>query len=1325
MKINLAEARSQTSVAGLQPARRGMALVITLILLSVTLIMAVAFLAMSKRERGAVTTATDTTIARLAADSALAAAQAQIIANVLATNTGLYDFHLLSSTTFTNYNGAGYNQFNIGNILPRPIVMMTNLTLHSNESRFYLDLNRNGQDDPGTDVMAGDPEWIGVLERPDAVPGPNNKFVARYAFFAQPVGNALDLNYIHNEAVNQTVDGFSGQLGVQDSYLRNQGVGSWELNLAGFLNDLNPNQWNQYNYNPPPAVGGNSGAAFDDARSLLSWRYGYNYKLLATANSYFTTNIANYPANIDVYSDGTYGDKSPQTTVDVNPTAVADTTSLPWAGADSTNRFFALPSELFDPSKSSASFVSRLTNAAKSDAYTFYKLLDQMGTDSPADDPRMNLNYSNAVVSYNAAGVVTNIVIVPGAETNLVPWTATNFFHAAANRLLTNYTARWLAADSNNYAATFGTNVPLCLTNIPVLVSNQFVYSPAVHRLLQLAANIYDATTTNFYPSVFRPVFNVVQNANYTNMFITGYNYVSTVNGISDPIFSQPTNALGAAAVAGPVSPTVNIYGVPWIIGAKKGLPAFNQFSMRNDATISRKLQLSKAHLSDNPSTFTTSQMYTFIFDNSIGYWFWNSVSNSYPNPVTIVARDYFSETITNDVTPVTSYNVLLQTSKDISITNTILANNWPGTGWPANSNSFQTLNTNSFFVVSTNFYLGPTNTSATNGQPAPPFAIYRFNYYNAGYANQSFEWNGTNWQTPNNTPSYPQNGLTPPLPRFFLLATNQLQMFILDNNHVIDYVHFVMPMTNFDLTSTNILLPNDAGSSGAAQGGLGGLTDADSTFKAPNPNLQANVIWSTNANTANYKRYGSPAQTMSSGVFNQVMISLGVATPEGCGQNYWIAPPENKIVTEYEKAEFLGFFTYNPPGEYQYQGKIYFNTNQSVQAPYTPTRTVYNYTHWQANDPLVHYLVSDLYFTNNNTSLRFTNDTFVGVSEPDTNTFISRFSPWGLDTALTNFNNVDTNGYNLAYKDPGVVNPDNWDFPTNKFPTPGWLGRVHRGTPWQTVYLKASDILTNKDSHNVNIGTNTWVQWTGDTQSASNVYYDAINSLPVSDYYLFDLFTTKINDNGRHGALPVNVGSGGSDPARGLAAWSALFSGMVVMTNTASGITPIVISPAGTGGITNSAVGWTVTNINFVRTNMVNLDGVKGVFEHIGDVLRSPLLTEQSPFLNWKDLNQRQNNISDEVYEWLPQQSMGLLRLNPSPRYVIYCYGQALRPAPNSVNLTASNFGLVTNYQVVAESAARAVLSVKQHLITNATGVVTGTNYSTTIESYNVLGPD
>ena len=85
-------------------SEQGIALVITLILLSVTLVMAVAFLAISRRERGSVTTSTDTTTARLAADSALANAQAQIVANVLAT-TNPYNYGLLVSTNFINPNG--------------------------------------------------------------------------------------------------------------------------------------------------------------------------------------------------------------------------------------------------------------------------------------------------------------------------------------------------------------------------------------------------------------------------------------------------------------------------------------------------------------------------------------------------------------------------------------------------------------------------------------------------------------------------------------------------------------------------------------------------------------------------------------------------------------------------------------------------------------------------------------------------------------------------------------------------------------------------------------------------------------------------------------------------------------------------------------------------------------------------------------------------------------------------------------------------------------------------------------------------------------------
>ena len=36
------------------------------------------------------------------------------------------------------------------------------------------------------------------------------------------------------------------------------------------------------------------------------------------------------------------------------------------------------------------------------------------------------------------------------------------------------------------------------------------------------------------------------------------------------------------------------------------------------------------------------------------------------------------------------------------------------------------------------------------------------------------------------------------------------------------------------------------------------------------------------------------------------------------------------------------------------------------------------------------------------------------------------------------------------------VTRSDDWDFPTNKFPNIGWLGRVHRGTPWQTIDMKS-----------------------------------------------------------------------------------------------------------------------------------------------------------------------------------------------------------------------------------------------------------------------------
>src|SRR5690606_37040404 len=100
-------------------------------------------------------------------------------------------------------------------------------------------------------------------------------------------------------------------------------------------------------------------------------------------------------------------------------------------------------------------------------------------------------------------------------------------------------------------------------------------YSPVVHRLLQLAANMYEATvlTNANYPSMFQPYFGMHSN----QVVIKGYRPVvlPTLQQLTNtppfPIdlneFNDPDdranyiNGNGMAA---------QIYGVPWIIAARK-----------------------------------------------------------------------------------------------------------------------------------------------------------------------------------------------------------------------------------------------------------------------------------------------------------------------------------------------------------------------------------------------------------------------------------------------------------------------------------------------------------------------------------------------------------------------------------------------------------------------------------------------------------------------------------------------------------------------------------------------------------------------------------
>ena len=1286
-------------------SRSGIALVITLILLSVTLVMAVAFLAIARRERNSVTTSTDTATARLATDSALAAAQAQIVANILST-TNPYNYSLLVSTNYisgvgydtvagANLTNVSYNYPNgnsiVGNdliqnianlyLLPRAPVFVYNRNTGTNDFRYYLDLNRNGQFETNNPpyTTAGDPEWIGILERPDQPHSPNNKFVARYAFFAQPVGNGLDLNFIHNQVLSPS-SSMLANIAANDGYFRNEGVGTWELNLAAFLADLNTNQWNPplgnyYQYNRATTGFANSGNAFYDAGSLLAWRYGNNFNTLATPWSGLLNALAK--GNVDGYTLG------PLMTTTVLPTPNSLTIAVgPWDASDNTNRFFALPSELFDATKSSSFFVNRLAAAGSTtnlyDRYTFYRMFDQLGTDSTVDDARMNLNYDNL----DAAGNV-----IAGAETNCTAWTPLRFFTNAANVMLQHYTANWRSQNFNYFTNTFGaiTTNAFGVTAIPVYVNDQFVYTPAVNRLLQLAANMYDATTNSPWPSVFRPMFTVVQNGTYRDVFITGYNYVSTVSGPSDPnYFLQPADvATVVSANLGAVISTVNIYGVPWIIGAKKGLPNFNEFSMENNLSVTRRLQLTRqtnASPSKAPIITSTNQMYMMSLNSSLGIELWNSYANNYPGTIIVGLSESASLTITNDDPGFQAHPGVVQpmTFSTNNFSAPYQISSWTGAGvapWFGGNP-----NTASFRIVS---FTGPTLTNSVYRSPSAsggtvPLGLTAPCFIPTNY----FGYLGT-------TMLFESNSLSGfHLPQFGVVLTNRLQVFMLDLTngvyHVIDYVHFAGPDGGFNVNA--------------------GLADADA-----DNNLVG--VWDTN-----YPSGSAAPAGPTYGILNQIAISKSGAVPGEDGK--WNADPQAIPLGGTKDQQVAFFQAFFKPGNKTTSPVGATNMLSSMEAPYAPTRYIVQYLTWQVNDPLVHYLGSDIdYAISPNSSTTPSpgvnhynaGQIFSTLTGLNLGRLNDRFMPWGSNPTWTSEQivNNDTNNFNLAERDPLMTVPDKWDFPTGKLPTIGWLGRIHRGTSWQTVYLKASDFLANN-----NFGA--WQFWTGN----GNVF-DATNSAPVADRDLFDLFSTALSGNATHGTLSINQTH--------LASWSALFSGVVALTNMtdvpADGTTPvvtnIVISPAGTDTV-NSAISLLLNGtegINATRAAFTNADGLVGAFEHLGDILRVPSLTEQSPFINHSDNAHADYDISDELYEWLPQQTLGLLRASSTPRFVIYCYGQTLRPARDGLVTSSGNqFGLCTNYQVTAESAARVVLRV-DNAKTSSPRIV--------IESFNTLPPN
>jgi len=1254
--------------------------------------MAVTFLVIARRERLRSAAQSTQSDAKLAADLAFEHFKAQMVATMLARNNS-YDFGLMVSTNYINPFGFDATRYpnNITNvsytsvtggpvpgkdipklasnlrILPRvPVFFKTNSNPNLPwDFRFYLDLNRNGAYDTNgfgtnyfnglflknpdgtyqTNTFVGDPEWIGVLANPEQCHSASNQFVARYAFIAVPIGNTLDLNYIHNQAKQP-------QFPIAEGFLRNEGFGSWELNLAGFFHYLNPNVWT-YNYaNANPlrinTLKPSTGTAFEDAATFCAYRYttrapNGTWQNLANLNAlYGQPAILAFPYDyIDVYSQG------PLWVNAHSPTNFPEANTVlrnAWPGADNPQHFFSTQdlftftnqiagsvfrSQLSGPSN----FVDRLNalsaQTLNSDQrYTFYKLLAQAGFESaPETNNKINLNYAS-IGGTNAS--------------SYVPWTPIGFFTNTATRLL----------------QTLGPPYPTNLSTafIPVWPTNVSIYDSAVHRMLQVAANIYDATTHRafrngsntvnaaYYPSVFRPTFgrtNLIVNlavgtTNINVVYISGYEEVTNLSSVVDPYWlAKPLSLPEDINLLQNNKSTnhANIYGVPWIVGAKKGLPNFNQFVSQTFSHITRRLDIDRSADPNTRTKWKTNQMYIIGVSNLVGLDAWNSYAAAYPRSVNMSANDdlrmSFSVYNTNSTTPIYTTSLALLQPLGANQSYFARATNVPAGSWTGfnsaaptsqrNAFSFQSYRTNIVFLPDMQYQVGnrmlvPTNSPAAQFEPLT---------------------------------------LGQPLPQFVLTVTNRLRMVLLDNNdageiRVLDYVQFGGADSSAMDTSRNLTQE-------LAQNDPLRLWDQGLSHGVPN------------------------------GAINQFQISLGNI---GVSTLDW----NNAQIHQYSdqsKADAINGFNawYNKAS-----GAA---TNLVQEAPFTPTAEYSQSWSWQANDPLVHYISKDLNSPlNTGRSVSLVPPDSVATTSTNllpTATVTSRYHPWNY----AQNSSTDPGLTDLTIKDPLAYNSDAWDFPTNKFASIGQLGRVHRGTPWQTIYLKA---LTNT--------VPTWESWTLNTN-----FLNRAATQPTNDWKILDLFTVAPNDNATRGRLSINQS--------GMAAWAAVLQGVVTLipTNPVPSYAPLVIDPS-------SSDAQFQTIVNGINRQRATYPG--GVFTNLGDILSVPELTTASPFLS----NAAPNSVSDAVYERLPEQILSLLKVGEA-RYLVFCYGQSLKPADHSIYQGAGPlFGIVTNYQVTGEVVTRAVVRITDQTrplptLPNPPLNLPQRSPQVIVESFNALGPE
>ncbi|MBN9691733.1 MAG: hypothetical protein J0M24_15950 [Verrucomicrobia bacterium] len=1436
-----------------QHARRGIALVITLLMLSVVTITAVAFLAVSRRERAAVGSAAEQLNARLVAETGVNHALGRIASRISAvTNRLAYggtnrlgDGGYFVSTNFGNPNfrigpnfsyldtrdyrqltnvsyfrDDDFNRFNLasaadreqyarllGNLYydPRPPVFVATNRIPGDpvDFRFYLDLNRNGRfetngliaefDRQGrvigdlSDVRFawGDPEWIGVLENPDVPHSGTNRFIGRFAYVVVPTSATLDLNFSGNNA--KKIDVGQGGLFPADrnginppsGFYRNQGVGTWEMNLAGFFGALHPDIWmfrtDDYLYRTN-RNDANQGLTFADAERLR--RFRQERYAPPSAEQFFESDSGSSAVahvrnvfeqdGVDGYSDGPLVVNR----ADIFNRFENDAPDLSWSGGDLTNRFADF-NDLFNSDLGlSYRITGNYTNQGNVvignstfDRYTFYRLINQLGTDS--GDGRFETGthpayadlfrgreavnpfgfYRRAKLNLNYAQENPNGDSVDSARVaNFRPWQPLEWFTNATHRLLLSEFTNGLPffpprvdRPVPGLAINGWTRVNDNNTSYPT----NYSYTAQVHRPLQMAANIFDATTNFFLdagrrvaaPTVFRPLLyedfrspgvlrlhgfqEVTNGVTVDNLLRSEWTAPDLVtNGAPRWPMSPSVRLAPSAPEANPPITTrernLNLFGIPWVVGAKKGLPNFNQALWQTVIQPTRRLIITRPTRTSrigqtelpisgaNTGGFRTAYQYVLSITNRIGVEGWNSYFTNFPRNVRIFATNVLEFTLMDETGPGAPVPILQR--RELLSAN-ILTNNWPARAYispqfsrntssplfyefPNTITNSITTTPNGGLVIGTSFIYDPT---AVSGVRAFPLTQTNQGRVVISQSNRRF--------------------LTPVISAY---VTNSLLYAIIDDQsgRLLDIATLRSTMVR-----TNIISTLSFDSQGVEQEFVNAQAGTQTSASAGMP-----AFWSTNLVQNNRTR----------GIDNQLLVSIGDIQ----ARSLWRNPPASPAGMD--PIEFaiqgLKYFIYGeePQGSSDFAARVRreYGSNLVVQVGFNPSPQVFLSDRRMANDPLVHYTKDDLapgYFFLTDSGYTELQHEFFGlvpstrVGGPTLTTNfvafdvgtpfkeINAYAPWGTNANLTgvqapttgnsnpgnrNPNTSVPTAFDYSFKDPLIRSPADWNFPagTNasfRFSGVGQLGRIHRGTPWQTIYLKSLDAFEVGPGEvslmtRLGMGRLTWTGWAGNRFTH-----------PTNDWKIVDLFTTALNDNAARGQLGVNQA--------GVSAWAAVLSGVPLLETTSTtnpdNPLPLFLEP-GSPEITQMITGYTHagTNVPGLLASMAAVkNGVQvnpdGVFPKLGSILQVPTFSDRAPFLNQDIGWTNATRVGDEVLERLPQQILSLLRAD-EPRFVVYSFGQTLKPAQGAVNLRPGPlYGIVTNYVITGEYVTKTVL--------------------------------